>query len=286
MGTGNSNKVEIIFEAADSLLDQTDISNSHLSILHSGDGLSFSLLNKEKNKFVLLGAYQLTAEANKTDMRELFEFIERFTEIPGEVSYASTESAFVLVPQVLFDEANKTEYLKLMSATEPNSVGFKTFSQWVLVYQDSTELTDWVKMHLPNVQVLNNAEVVFNYYQNKYKNTEESSVYCHAMGNVLEITTIEKGVLTLHNAFRYKNTQDFIYYVLSVYEQLKLNPEQMPVILSGWLNNLSQELAELKRYIRNIEWEERPAEFTYSYTFNDSASHSFNRLYQQSLCVL
>ena len=284
MGTGS--KVKIIFEAADSLLDQTDISNSHLSILHSGNGLSFSLLNKEKNKFVLLGAYQLSAEANATDTRELFEFLERFTEIPGEVSYASTESPFALIPQVLFDEAHKNDYLSLMSAVEPNSVGFKTFSNWVLVYQNRTELTDWVKTHLPNVKVLNNAEVVFSYYHNKYKNTDETAVFCHTMGNVLEITTLEKGVLTLHNAFNFENNQDFVYYVLSVYEQLKLNPEQVPTILSGWLNNLSHELADLKKYIRNIEWEERPAEFTYSYTFNDSAAHSFNRLFQQSLCVL
>ena len=281
MVTGN--KINIFFEAADSLLDQTDISNSHLSILHSGDGLSFSLLNKEKNKFVLLGAYQL---ASAGDMKELFEFIERFTEIPGDVSYASTESPFALIPQVLFDESQKEEYLKLMSAVEPKSVGFKTFSNWVLVYQNSTDLTDWVKTHLPNVKVLNNAEVVFSYYQNKYKNTDETSVFCHAMGGKLEITAIEKGVLTLHNSFNCQNAKDFVYYVLSVYEQLKLNPEQVPVYLSGWLNNLSPELADLKRYIRNVEWEERPAEFTYSYTFNDSPAHTFNRLFQQSLCVL
>ena len=42
METGN--KVSVVFEAADALLDQTDISNSRLSILRSGDGLSFSLV--------------------------------------------------------------------------------------------------------------------------------------------------------------------------------------------------------------------------------------------------
>ncbi|MCT4623937.1 MAG: DUF3822 family protein [Schleiferiaceae bacterium] len=281
METGN--KVQVIFEAADALLDQTDISNSRLSILHSGDGLSFSLLNKERNKFVLLGAYKTDREE---DHRKLFEFVERFTDLPGDVSYASTDNTFSLVPKVLFDESNAQKYLSLISTETPKTVGVKELDEWVLVYEDSSELTDWVKTHLPNVKVLNGAEVVISYYQQKFKNTSESLVMCHVMGNRVELTCIENGVLTLHNVFSFNSVQDFTYYILSVFEQLKFNPEEIPVYLSGWLTKLSPEVDELRKYIRNIEWEARPKEFEYSYTFNDSAEHSFNRLFQQSLCVL
>ena len=281
METGN--KLKVVFEAADALLDQTDIKNSRLSILHSGDGLSFSLLNKEKNKFVLLGAYQTGSEQ---DHKLLFEFVERFTEIPGDVSYASTENTFSLVPKVLFDENHLEKYLSLISTDSPKSIGYKTLDEWVLAYEDSSDLTDWVKRHLPNVKVINGAEVVISYYQKKYKNTDTSSVFCHVMGNRLEVTAIEKGVLTLHNVFSYHSQEDFIYYVLSVFEQLKFNPETTPILMSGWITVLNGEIAALKKYIRNIEWEERPSEFTYSYTFNDSATHTFNRLFQQSLCAL
>lgn len=281
METGN--KVNIIFEGADALLDQTDISNSRLSILHSGDGLSFSLLNKEKNKFVLLGAYQIQTEE---DHQLLFEFVDRFTEIPGDVSYASTENTFSLVPKVLFDEKHMDKYLGLISTEKPKSIGFKALDEWVLVYEDSSQLTDWVKGHLPNVKVINGAEVVISYYQKKYKNTDTSSLFCHVMGNRLEVTAIENGSLSLHNVFSYQSKEDFIYYLLSVFEQLKLNPETTPILLSGWITQLNDEVVELKKYIRHIEWEERPVEFSYSYTFNDSAQHTFNRLFQQSLCEL
>jgi hypothetical protein len=100
------------------------------------------------------------------------------------------------------------------------------------------------------------------------------------------VTAIEKGVLTLHNVFKYHSQEDFIYFILSVFEQLKFNPETTPILLSGWITALNTEVAVLKKYIRNVEWEERPVEFGYSYTFSGSAKHTFNRLFQQSLCAL
>ena len=93
METGN--KIKVVFEGADALLNQTDIGNSHLSILHSGDGLSFCLLNKDKMKVVLLGAYQLD---ESVDQKDLFEFLERFTDLPGEISYAHTNEEFTIIP--------------------------------------------------------------------------------------------------------------------------------------------------------------------------------------------
>ena len=57
-----------------------------------------------------MGAYQTGSEE---DHKLLFEFVERFTEIPGDVSYASTENTFSLVPKVLFDE-NHLEKVKMV----------------------------------------------------------------------------------------------------------------------------------------------------------------------------
>ena len=276
------NKVKVVFEAADSLLDQTDIKKSHMSILYTEGGLSFCLLNKEKKKYILLGHYKAESE---TDQKDLFEFLDRFQEMPDRVSLAVLDSQFTIVPKSLFDKNQVSTYLKFSNSHVNAEVTFKEINDMVLVHEDPAYHLGWLADRIPHIELLNNAEVALHYYMSK-KTTGTDYLSINCFNNYLEILFVSNGKLELYNTFGYDNKEDLVYYILSVYEQLKLNPELVALNISGSITRKSEEVKLLKQYIKQINWEDRPVGFQYSYTFNTQEEHFNNRLFQQYLCVL
>ena len=56
------------------------------------------------------------------------------------------------------------------------------------------------------------------------------------------------------NQFPFATEKDFLYYVMLVYSQFKLNPEETPLHISGQLVRESAIFKNLYRYIRNISF--------------------------------
>lgn len=275
-------KVKVLFEAADSLLDQTDIQKSHMSILCTGDGLSFCLLNNEKKKYVLLGHYKVEKEE---DHKELFEFLDRFQQMPDDVSLAVLNQRFAIIPKSLFDESNLNDYLSFSIENVQAEVVFKTIDKLVLVYENPESKYSWLVERIPHLKFLNNAEVAIHYYLSK-TGVGSTSFTAHFFNEKLELTVLRNGRLELHNVFNCAKPEDAVYFILNVFEQLKLNPIEQQVTISGNLKRKSEVINLLKQYIKNIDWESRPEGYTYSYTFNEQEEHFNNRLFQQHLCGL
>ena len=67
-----------------------------------------------------------------------------------------------------------------------------------------------------------------------------------------EIMSVENNHLKFYNRFDYQTKEDFIYYVLFTIEQIQLNPEEIPVVLMGSVNE-SNELYQIAyKYIRHV----------------------------------
>ena len=63
------------------------------------------------------------------------------------------------------------------------------------------------------------------------KSMSGSCVYCFARNKRLDMVVVNKGKLLLINSFSYQTTDDFAYFVLNVYEKLKLDMHICPVCL-------------------------------------------------------
>jgi hypothetical protein len=120
-----------------------------------------------------------------------------------------------------------------------------------------------------------------------YKNRPE---YKRAFVNVrrrdLDILLTEGKKLLFSNTFRYATPEDFGYFVLFVFEQLKLNPEETELVLLGDIPRLSRQFGVIHPYIRNIRFGERNNFFSYSYLFDEVPAHAFYTLLNASLCEL
>jgi hypothetical protein len=79
-------------------------------------------------------------------------------------------------------------------------------------------------------------------------------MYLNVQEEQLDIIILEGDKLVLCNSFLFKTSEDFIYYVLFCLEQLKLNPDTIPLILSGAIEEEDSNYGILYMYIRNISF--------------------------------
>ena len=66
----------------------------------------------------------------------------------------------------------------------------------------------------------------------------------------MELTYFLKNKLMFYNRFNFTTKEDVIYYLLFAIDQLKLNPEEIPVVITG---NISEDNYKIiYKYIRNV----------------------------------
>ena len=96
---------------------------------------------------------------------------------------------------------------------------------------------------------------------------------------------IEGNNLKFYNSFAYDTKEDLAYYVLFVFEQLKLNPESMALQIMGEIERKSDNYSFLYQYIRNFGFVNRNVGFDYSYYIEELPGHFHYNLFSQYHCA-
>ncbi len=99
-----------------------------------------------------------------------------------------------------------------------------------------------------------------------------------------QITVIKNQKLEFYNSFTYQTSEDFIYYLLFVFNQLQIKPEESVINLSGEVEKNSAIYEMLFKYIKQINFSSLPKNLKYSYTFSDIPTHYYHSLFNQYLC--
>jgi len=81
---------------------------------------------------------------------------------------------------------------------------------------------------------------------------QQPTIYSCISDNHFEIIVLQENKLLFFNSFEYQTPQDFIYYVLFVYEQLKLDTNNDTLHVFGMIDNQSDLYALAYTYIKNI----------------------------------
>ncbi|GLB51857.1 hypothetical protein NBRC110019_08960 [Neptunitalea chrysea] len=211
-----------------------------LSIQISLSGLSFCIYNTIGNTVEELQSVTFATRNNSPEsLLEEVKKIINSTEILKQnfdtlkVIYLNNLSAFV--PDAVFNEELLAEYLKYNIKILPND--FITY--------DKIEGKELVNVYIPFVNINNFfldwfgefeyehiATVLVNKLLNISKASEGSKVFIHLTNtNEFQLIVINQKKLILYNSFNYNTPEDFIYYVLFVFEQLELDTENIPAIL-------------------------------------------------------
>jgi hypothetical protein len=276
------------------LIDETaEIKRGQDHILHllAGPGsFSFALLNQAQNKYVALEAYNLqNVFSSEVLAQTLGGIIESHAFLKG--NFASVRFAYdsfrsTLVPEALFDAANIRSYIEFNHPPENEDLVLSdTLKNLDIrnIFLMPGALKKMLEGYYPKIQISHHSSALLESLVVQFKNESKPKLVLHISLTHFEIILIEGKHLRFYNTFRHQTTEDFIYYLLFVCEQLKLNPETLELVLIGEVEKSSAIYSILQKYVRNIRFGERPDSFQYSQPLNTIPKHFYTNLFSQQL---
>jgi hypothetical protein len=277
----------------DETFTKEDASHCHLSVEIGFDTLSFAVLDVKRNKYIALESFSLQKvfgpEALCAELKHFRETLPFLGYDFKSVGAGFVTSKFTLVPKPLFDEGHKLEYLtfnhKVDELTETvlfdelkNCESILLFALPIQVKKTLEEIFKKPALHHQSGSLI---ELIIS--ENKNKPAKKTVV--HIQASHFEIVVTEGKKLLFFNSFAYQSSEDFIYYLLFVCEQLNLNPEESEVYLCGEIERNSAIYSIVQKYIRNVSFTGRPEGYEYSYGFNNTARHFYYNLFSLYLCA-
>ena len=230
-----------------------------LSIQVSLNGLSFCIIDPVGHDVALSDQLVLdTPYAPEAVQEKLASLLERH-KVPGmvfsEVTVTHRNDLFALVPKALFDSSELRNYLKFNTTLLADDH----------IEYDEIDGFDIVVVYVPFVNANNYVYELFGSFEFQHSATvllgsllKEShgngtTCYVYVSEGETAIAVIAKKKLLLYNNFHFNVPEDFLYYVLYTYEQLKLDTESTPLRLFGSIDEGDDLYGLCYKYIKDIE---------------------------------
>ena len=93
--------------------------------------------------------------------------------------------------------------------------------------------------------------------------------------NTIEMLVFHSKELLLFNVFEYHSKEDFIYYILFVFDQLKLDTETTPIELSGNLQIDGELFKTLYTYVRHVDINKSKYSLNFTEDLNENYLHNY-----------
>lgn len=265
-----------------------------LSIRVSPDGLSFNILDLERNRHLALVSYLLQ------EIPDFDELVKELNSIFNEHEllqryYASTRVLLetpksTLVPSALFEKSRVNDYLKfnhIINRREEAGYDQMNNLEAFNLYAIPIKLKEFFKTKFARFKMLHYLSPLIDLLLLLTKNQPATDkVYVNVRNNVFDLIYIDKGKLIFANSFSYRTPEDFAYFLLYSMEQLQLNPEEVQLILLGEIDKSSKLYEIIYRYIRHINFIRRNEFFKYSYVFDELPDWHFYNLLNLAQCEL
>jgi len=251
-----------------------------LSIQINLNGLSFCILNRTSNTVEFLKTipfkHKLTPVNVLNELKAELSSNTVFSADFNSVIVIHQNELATLVPKELYDAEHKVDYLKFNSKILRND----------FITEDEIAINNSVNVYVPYVNINNYIFETFGEFVYKHsssilidsilqdsKTSENPIVYINVNTDTIELIVVENNKLQLFNVFNYYSKEDFIYYVLFVFEQLKLNAETTHIQLSGNIIIGDDLYVILYTYVRHVTFIEKALDFVIAEEIDRRYSH-------------
>lgn len=280
-----------------SLTDETlniNSTSAYLLSMQAGmEGFSYCILDANRNKFIALRHIPFTFDDINSD-----GFCSQVTDIIDSDEYLNCKYKGVkfilntpkstLIPAPLFDKENLLEYFKFnhtYNETETLHYNNLKNTEACNVFSLPYNLVDTIYMRFANAKLYHQSTPFIENNLIKYKSKgSKQKVFVNIYPSFFDILVLQSSRMQLYNTFPYKTADECTYFIMYIYDQLKLDPETTELLLSGDIAKNSDLHFRIKKFVRNIQFEKLNDSFTYSYIFNDVLSGFFVNLININRC--
>ena len=277
----------------DETFDLNQTGNYHISIQAGLDGYSFSVLDPVRNKYILLKHYKFSDISDITLLEDKIHEIQQNDEFLSReyksVLFSYQSPKYTIIPGPLFNKENLRAYFEFNQHLDDlDEILYNKLNNTDAynLFIIPARLAGLVKRAFDNVRYYHQVTpFIENGLMQHGGKTFRRSVLVNLYGKYADVIVVQGEKLLLSNTFPWKTDQDLVYFILYVYEQLKLSGEDVPLVISGSIKKRSEAYELLKVYIKKVGFESRNDTFQYSYTLNDIDLHWFTNLFNLKLCV-
>jgi hypothetical protein len=275
----------------DKSFDQEQTNLYHLSIQISLDGFSFAILDIPKGKYTLLKSTNFFLKRPRLlfmKVRELMAADEYLNLKYKSVDIVYSSENFTLVPQPFFQHSATDKFFGFNHEVEKGFSVDKTLlvhaEAWCL-YTIPENLKEFLLLKFPKATIRHNLfPLVERALKENKNNPEGRQVHLNFFRTYFEVVVISGSKLLLCNQFSYGGESDIVFYVLYVFEQLKLAPDTTDLVFHGHIQKTDNVYLTFKKYIRKIGFARPTSLFNYSYTFHQHPEHYFTSLLDLYKC--
>ena len=236
-----------------------NIKDSKLSIQFNLDGFSFCITNNTTKEVLYFSDYifeekQITPENLLKKIEEIFKTDKHLQKDFSSVLVIHQNNLFTLVPNAYFSEDKLSEYLNF---------NIKTLATDFIAFDDIQSLNA-KNVYVPYVNINNYLFQNFGEFEYKHHLTsfieslislsksDEKKVFVNVSKDTIDVVVIQNKQLEFSNSFYFETKEDFIYYILFTFEQLKLDVEEVKLYFTGDIELESEIYTITYQYIRNI----------------------------------
>ncbi len=240
-------------------LDKTSEANLYISL----DYQHIKVAAIYENKLQMLEHLYYYQPINTEEWENKLENIKNSSDILVKRDWKSVTilppfKAFTLVPKDLFVPAHALKYLQhadnkaaqnpIVANEQKNFDAINIFNVPYLIYE-------WGKKNYTKVNFKHITEIFLNQLKNK-NTTKESQIHILVNEKYLVITVLNNAEVLFCNAFEYKTSRDFLYYVLFVIDELRIDKSKTSVKLYGQINQVAEIYRLLNNYVSELSlWE-------------------------------
>lgn len=256
--------------------------NKDLSIQIHLSGLSFCILNRSTNTieylhekdFGKLLKPELVLDGLINHLKNEAIFTQNFNCI--KVIHQSDLAT--LIPEELFNEDKLKDYLKFnikILETDFITNDYNPNLSIHTVYIPYVNINNQLLDEFGSFDYFHGFSILTNSFQSLPKSNEQLlHLYIHVNSGHFEFVIFDASKrLIFCNTFLFETKEDFIYYILFVYEQLKLDKETDKLHITGRIDKYSHLYDILFKYIRYIEFIEIEEKFQFDSSLKDINRH-------------
>ncbi len=270
--------------------DVEDMSYYQLCISLSREHFRFCAINTLDHQCLLLQEYRFFT---RLDTDELLSTLNRVYDNDmflkanfwKGISIIQKEQPFTLVPQALFEASAPERYLQLVKPKTDKEYLVSNPQERLeavsLSYVD-VKVKQWFAQTYPmrDIQFVHQTTAFLEGIYQKFPHSEGTSSHIFVENNHFMMAIIREGELEFCNVFSYRDANDFIYYALFVFDELRLSRENSPLYIYGNVDPISAIYQKLQTYFGAVELlTENPEWINFEYLFEDIPNYHYFDLY-------
>lgn len=263
----------------------------HLTVQIGLDGCYLAAIDLSTNKYLLLEEYSFEDVVDFDGVKSQLKWIAEGDDLLKykyqSISFGLIHHRSTLIPDAVFDENRLEEYLALNFELEEGErykadrlINLKARNVYVI----PSGIDKYITSRWPGVSIRHYATPLIDSLMLTRRGQEDQVAYAHVQYGHFELCMFQGEELKLYNTFHYKTAEDLAYFLLFVFEQLRIDPQTVKVEFLGELDEQSAIYSLIRKYVREVGFGKRSDTVDLSGGLGSIPSHHYYNLFHQFLC--